>query len=1026
MAQVNYNRWLGRQNVGHSSVSCRPYGNSYNICDIYVGNVYRSDPSSNVTVRGITGFLGAVNEGWKGASQNRSFQGFCLAASTNAWDWGSGLSGYGPNIAGVRHCGREITLCQSGLNNVNFGVSGSQSTVRLYLNSFWTARLNNGATYFDKNGYESVSWVINIPKATAPSKLSSSAQPDMDKVVLNLTVGNRGAFSTITRVMYRIDGGSWIIYRDNISPNTTFAGEGKTIPLTVGFEVPRTFEFDTEHTYEFQVLNSNGLTANISGKWKQPRGITYYRQQTVKGSLNENFILNPSFETLDSNGDNINYWSSGTIINSDSNVGNHCLSLTASQASSGITYDFGEKMPRLAINFYVKGIDSTLTVTSDNGYVAKVFKYNSADWERCIAFVPSTKTITIKASKAVLLDDISATSTTNVGNNYISFKEKIAKLDHLDPKARFKYYSEVDYPNSTYKQLISSKSILNLAQEFVLKPVPQSVLSTLQHGQVIINQGANMKGFISIENGKYYLVIRNYWQVPQSDLVTYTNTTHRNSISKIDLSEFAIINFIPYEYKGNDKQYYQLIQWAAVQFGNLAPYFYAKQINKVPTVDDYLNPGTSGILLDAISNTEAKTHQTGINYWRDLAANVNRLLYSNTDGTTTRSDKWKADSLRFDNDMWINLGRHDWSNFTVEICYSNINDTNTFTGAQEHIALANFQNGGFGLNAHGSDHTPSLSYAATQPNGQQYYSRLRTGGNFSNANTTQTFSARYSNGGNIYLLHNLYQAFFPKNTNTIRMPQNNTVLAVGCNPNGSQAAPICFVGNIKCVRCYNYPVASVNINKNQAIDICRYDSTAFNKISLPPVPSKVIPTNLASESTDTHVTLTWDSTGAHLYQINVFNGERWCFYNSSTNSITIPLSDFTNVKNTTLKVASVYQTPSNKYDLSEFSDSLYLGDPPEFELESGDYEFGIKITKPVPVDSIKVEYRLRGSTTWKTATVVGDEGKVRCVSGYAEVRCRVVVKNATSSYSTTKNVKVYSNQMGYNYDIVGGNVEGMN
>lgn len=931
MAQINYNRWLGRQNVGHSvsaSASCRPYGNAYDICDIYVGNVYRSDPSSNVSIRGITGFLGIWNEGWKGASQNRSFQGFCLAASANAWDWGSGLSGYGPNVAGVRGCNREQELCRSGLNNVNFGVSGSQNTVRLYLNSYWTTRLNNGAIYFDKNGYECVSWVINIPQATAPSKLSTSAQPDMDKVVLNLTVGDRGAFSTITRVMYRIDGGSWIIYRDNISPNTTFGGEGKTIPLTVGFEVPRTFEFDTEHTYEFHVLNSNGLTTNISGKWKQPRGITYYRQQTVKGSLDENFILNGSFDQTDSNGDNINYWSGGTIISSDANVGSCCLSLTAAQASSGITYDFGEKMPKMAINFYVKGINSTLNVVTDKGYSSKVFKYNSADWERCIAFVPPTSTITIKASKAVLLDDISATPTTNVGDNYIVFKEKFAKLDHLDTKARFKYYSEIDYPNSMYKQLIPDKSILNLAQNFVLKPVPQDVLSTLQHGQVIINQGDNMKAFISIENGKYYLVVRNYWQVPTSDLIEYTNTTQRNSISKIDLSKFAIINFIPYEYKGSNKQYYQLIQWAAVQFGNLAPYFYAKQINKIPTVDDYLNPGSSGVLLDGISNTTSKVHQTGINYWRDLAANVNRLLLSNATGTATRSDKWMSDSLRFDNDMWINLGRHDWTTFTVEICYSNVNDTNTFTGTQEHIALANVQSGGFGINAFGQQKTLGFTYAATQPNGRQYYARIGTGGNLSNVNATQTFSARYTNGGNIYLLHNLYQAFFPKNTNTIRMPQNNTVLAVGCNPTGSQAEPICFVGNIKCVRCYNYAVSAVDINKNQAIDICRYDTTAFNKLSLPIVPQKVIPMNLSSESTDTHITLTWNSTGASLYQINVFNGERWCVYNSSTNSITIPLSDFASIKNASLNVASVYQTPSSKYDLSGFSDTLYLGDPP--------------------------------------------------------------------------------------------------
>lgn len=938
MAQINYNRWLGRHYVDEGrpiSGQCSRCSNAQSSYDIYIGNVYRSDPSSSVSVRGISGYSGHTNEGWKGASQNRSWQAFQISASTSANSWGSGLSGFGPNIAGVSHCCSEITVCQSGLNNVNFGVSGAQNSVRIFLNSWWSSSLNNGALYLNKKFFGESSWVINIPQATAPSKLSSSAQPDMDKVVLNLTVGNRGAFSTITRVMYRIDGGSWIIYRDNISPNTTFAGEGKTIPLTVGFEVPRTFEFDTEHTYEFQVLNSNGLTANISGKWKQQRGITYYRQQTVKGSLNENFILNPSFETLDSNGDNINYWSSGTIINSDSNVGNHCLSLTASQASSGITYDFGEKMPRLAINFYVKGIDSTLTVTSDNGYVAKVFKYNSADWERCIAFVPSTKTITIRSNKAVLLDDMSATTTSKVGNNFISYKEKIAKLDHLDLKARFKYYADVEYPNSKYKQLIPSKSILNLAQEFILKPVPQSVLSQLQHGQVIINQGVNMKAFISIENGKYYLVVRNYWQAPEYNTMSNTNTTLRNSVAKIDLSEFSIINFIPYEYLGNDKQHYQRVQWAAVQFGVLAPYFYAQTINKVPTVDDYIQPGSSGVLLDAISNTAEKVHRTDINYWRDLAANTNRSLYSDVNGTATRSDKWGPDYLRFDKDMWVNLGIKNWSIYTLEMCYSNLNDTNAFGINEENDALCNFEFGGLGLVSYGHNRNLSFQYQAKEPGGRTYYSRIPCGGNTTNASSVQTMSARIVSGGDILLTSNLYQAYFPDNKNSIISSKNNTPWAVGGNPSGNING-LNFVGAVRCVRIYNRSISTYEISKNQAIDICRYDAAAFDRLTLPSVTAKVIPTNLSSTASDTSIALTWDSTGAPLYQVSLYNGERWCTYNSSTNNLTIPMSDIIDLSVSSVKVCSVYQTPSNRYDMSEFSESFYFSNPPEFELTTGD------------------------------------------------------------------------------------------
>lgn len=933
MAQINYNRWLGRQTptvYTPTSQWCRRYGNAYDIFDLYIGNVYRSDPSSSVTVRGISGFVGCHNEGWKGASQNRPWQAFQVSVATGFGSYGSGLSGFGANVAGVSHCNADRTLVQSALNNINVGVSGAQNAITLCVNAWWSNNLNNGQRYYDKASYGGAAYSINVPQATAPSKLSTSATTDMDKTYLSLTVRERGAFSTIKRVMYRIDGGSWVIYKDNLSPSATFGGEGKTTPLYVNFQIPRTFEYDSEHTYEFQVLNTNGLTANISGKWKQPRGITHYRQQTVKGSLSENLILNGSFDETDSNGDVINYWSNGTIVNSGSNTGQNCLSLTTSQAAQGTTYDFGELLNKIAITLYVKSNNSNVTISTDTGYNIRCSKYNSPDYERAVALIPSARTITIKVDKSALIDDISAVSTKKVGDNYIAYKGTFAKLDYLDPKAKFKYYADTEFIKGKYKSLISGKTILNLAQDFILQPVPQSVLSTLQHGQMIINQGGNLIAFISIEYGKYYLVVKNKWQRPSCS-VSYSSSAHeRYSTARFDLSKSAIINFIPTALSKNYTYDYQSTRWATVNFGNLAPYFLAKTINFVPDVGDYTTPASTDTLIDGIRNNgKTEAHATGISYWKNLQNGVNYSIYSNDAGTTTTGSKWTSNSLRFDRDIWVNLLRKNWNTFTIEVCLSNLNDNSIAVPGTETPILCNFQNGGAGIIAIGMDDSVLSQYYGQETRGNRW-SRLKINNTGAPGNVhTRTF--RFVSGGQFLVMQDQVGACFPRNSKTIIQPENNTVWSLGGNPDGSTSSRS-LMGNIHGVRLYNRTLSVEEISKNQAIDKCRFDSGAFNKISLATPPTKIVPTNLNSTATNTSVTLTWNSTGAPSYQINMWNGKRWCFYQTTKNSITIPMSHISNLSSALLKVCSIYQTPSNNHEMSDFSMPLYLGDPPKFEL----------------------------------------------------------------------------------------------
>lgn len=233
---------------------------------------------------------------------------------------------------------------------------------------------------------------------------------------------------------------------------------------------------------------------------------------------------------------------------------------------------------------------------------------------------------------------------------------------------------------------------------------------------------------------------------------------------------------------------------AALEF----PTGFVSAVQAIPTGG---NIETNGLImyLDGKNNT-GSGHDGTASTWHDLSGNGNNGII--TGGV------WGSDELQFDGSTWVNCGENNNQQFTVEVLARWDSFTPSLWGSE---AISNLEAGGFGIYlddgviafvASDSGTYKTLDYMA--PNIGQYYL------------VTAVIDAN-----NVYLYINGAR-YTSQQFDTIKYPINNTVIALGVNPNGSSAGGEWFVGRIKAARLYNRALSYSEITGNFLHDVQYY------------------------------------------------------------------------------------------------------------------------------------------------------------------------------------------------------------
>lgn len=194
------------------------------------------------------------------------------------------------------------------------------------------------------------------------------------------------------------------------------------------------------------------------------------------------------------------------------------------------------------------------------------------------------------------------------------------------------------------------------------------------------------------------------------------------------------------------------------------------------------------------------------NLLKDLSGNGND---GTINGATVQDGSLQLDGV----DDWVAIKELNYSNITLEIVLQH--DENP--GNEESAYIENFQAGGYGLSSYDSK--------ASTP-----YNKFSV---FINNKYETCSSSEEILKGKVYSLSGSYDQnniYFSENgvINTtaiqgnIGYSQNQTIMSLGCNPNGTESTYGFFKGKIYAVRIYNRALTKEEILNNYNIDQKRF------------------------------------------------------------------------------------------------------------------------------------------------------------------------------------------------------------
>ena len=218
--------------------------------------------------------------------------------------------------------------------------------------------------------------------------------------------------------------------------------------------------------------------------------------------------------------------------------------------------------------------------------------------------------------------------------------------------------------------------------------------------------------------------------------------------------------------------------------------------------DEYVKSGLI-LHLDGLDNTK-NGHNNSTNVWEDLSGNNNN--------GTIKGASWLNDGLYFDGvDDWVPIKELNYPEVSLEVVFKD----NSIPDNSHHYMFCNMEQGGYGLGNNGSN---GLVGQVCVNNEYQYLSI----DNFdSTIKNTLTIT---SNGkeSKLYLNGNLEKSIIVEN-GIIGYPINNTIMALGTNPEGSTNIKAeSYKGNIFSARMYNRVLTEQEIKNNYEIDKSRF------------------------------------------------------------------------------------------------------------------------------------------------------------------------------------------------------------
>ena len=210
-----------------------------------------------------------------------------------------------------------------------------------------------------------------------------------------------------------------------------------------------------------------------------------------------------------------------------------------------------------------------------------------------------------------------------------------------------------------------------------------------------------------------------------------------------------------------------------------------------------------GLVLyyDAIDNTGNNTHDSSAKTWADLSGNGNNgKLFGG---------QWGDNYLHFDGNSFVNCGRRNPSQVTVEVLVKFSRTTNS---DYEEKVVANTEAGGYDIMNYKGKSACEVNVDGT------YYTVY--GSTFSVDNKVY-LSFTYDNK-TIKLFENGTKVNEKSISGTIKSPINSTVLSIGSNPSGESIGNQKFVGDVYSVRLYNRALSDDEILSNYNYDYKRF------------------------------------------------------------------------------------------------------------------------------------------------------------------------------------------------------------
>ena len=213
------------------------------------------------------------------------------------------------------------------------------------------------------------------------------------------------------------------------------------------------------------------------------------------------------------------------------------------------------------------------------------------------------------------------------------------------------------------------------------------------------------------------------------------------------------------------------------------------------------------LYYDGIDNT-GSGHSTTTTTWKDLSGNNREGILGNF-GTSAISG-WNKDYLSFDgvND-WVNCGEINCENITLEAAYRLKSNTKG-----DRSILGNWETGGNGISV-------VTEFKSNVYNNSEYKDVFAETVPNSYKNKILTHSMTY-NGQEEILYIDGQNSGSLSITGIIEKPSNNTIMAIGCNPEGKE--PYCGYSDIDvyAIRIYNRGLSQEEIELNNKVDNRRF------------------------------------------------------------------------------------------------------------------------------------------------------------------------------------------------------------